>query len=108
MATSVSILPTQLRMIILSAYFTWHGREDDPWFDYKYTDEELDRWIPRVEAAADKVKKVYGYFNNHFHGYAPENCLYLVEKLGILSNQQRIAKNRLGTKQAGLNDFFQS
>ncbi len=26
---------------------------------------------------------VYGYFNNHYHGYAPENCLDVLEILGI-------------------------
>jgi uncharacterized protein YecE (DUF72 family) len=100
------LLPPDVRLTADFAYFRFHGRGDDPWFDYKYTEEELDRWVPKVEAAADKVKRVYGYFNNHFHGYAPENCLYLVEKLGVLSNQQRMAKKKLDTKQAGLNDFF--
>jgi uncharacterized protein YecE (DUF72 family) len=102
------LLAPEVHLTADFAYFRWHGRGDDPWFDYKYTTEELDRWVPEVEEAAKKVKRVYGYFNNHFHGYAPENCLYLVEKLGVLSDQQRIARKKLGTKQAGLNDFFQS
>jgi uncharacterized protein YecE (DUF72 family) len=39
-------------------------------------------WIPKVIDVAKNVKKVYGYFNNHYHGYAPENCWYMLEKLG--------------------------
>lgn len=101
------LLPPDVYLTADFAYFRWHGRGENPWFDYKYSNEELDRWVPSVQSTAEKVKKVYGFFNNHFHGYAPENCLYLIEKLGLLSNQQRIAKKKLRTKQAGLNGFFQ-
>ena len=45
-----------------------------------------------MKEASGKVKKVLGYFNNHFHGYAPENCLYLIERLGLLSEEQKKAK----------------
>lgn len=31
---------------------------------------------------------MYGYFNNHFHGYAPENCIQLLEKLGKATRLQ--------------------
>jgi uncharacterized protein YecE (DUF72 family) len=52
------------------------------------------------------VKKVYGYFNNHFHGYAPENCLYLIEKLGLLTEEQKRAKDKTLSKQSQLGSFF--
>lgn len=57
-----------------------------------------------MEKASQKVKKVYGYFNNHFHGYAPENCLPLIEKLGLLSEEQKLAKAKV--KQSQLGSFF--
>jgi uncharacterized protein YecE (DUF72 family) len=59
-----------------------------------------------VEKAAQKVKKVYGYFNNHFHGYAPENCLYLLENLGLLTEEQKKAKEKSKKKQSQLGAFF--
>jgi uncharacterized protein YecE (DUF72 family) len=77
------------------AFFRWHGRRENPWFDYKYTNEELNRWVPSVQSASEEVKRVYGYFNNHFHGYAPENCLYLVERLGILSDSRKQPRKNL-------------
>ena len=80
------ILPPEIHLTTDFAYFRWHGKGEDIWFDYKYNEKELDAWIPVVQATSNKVKKVYGYFNNHFHGYAPENCLQLIEKLG-LSNE---------------------
>ena len=100
------LLPPDVHLTSDFAYSRWHGRGETPWFDYLYSKEELDEWLPKVEDAANKVKKVYGFFNNHYHGYAPENCLHLTEKLGIMSEQQKKAKERIGTKQAGLDGFF--
>jgi uncharacterized protein YecE (DUF72 family) len=102
------LLPPEVHLTADFAYFRWHGRGTKPWFDYRYSKEEIDRWIPRIEAAAESVKKVYGYFNNHFHGYAPENCLHLIEKLGLLTEQQKKIKERARMKQADLSSFLGS
>lgn len=98
------LLPPEVHLTSDFAYFRWHGRGEKPWFDYRYSKDELDSWVPKVQEAASKVKKVVGYFNNHFHGYAPENCLYLIEKLGLLSEEQKRAKNAV-SKQSKLGDF---
>jgi uncharacterized protein YecE (DUF72 family) len=100
------LLPPEAHLTADLAYFRWHGRGERPWFDYQYTKEELEPWIPKVKEAAGKVKKVVGYFNNHFHGYAPENCLYLIEKLCLLSEEQKRAKQRATKKQSQLQSFF--
>jgi len=100
------LLPSDVHLTADFAYFRWHGRGESVWFDYHYGKEELDPWVPRIEETAGKVKKVVGYFNNHFHGYAPENCLYLIEKLGLLSEEQKRAKLRTAKKQSQLQSFF--
>ena len=100
------LLPPEVHLTTDFAYFRWHGRGESPWFDYRYSKEELEPWVPKVEEAAGKVKKIVGYFNNHFHGYAPENCLYLIERLGLLSDEQRRAKQRTVKKQSELQSFF--
>jgi uncharacterized protein YecE (DUF72 family) len=98
------LLPPEVHLTSDFAYFRWHGRGEKPWFDYRYSKEELDEWVPKVRESASKVKKVYGYFNNHFHGYAPENCLQLLEKLGLLTAEQRQLKTVMGG-QSKLGDF---
>jgi len=100
------LLPSEVHLTTDFAYFRWHGRGKKPWFDYRYKDEELDEWVPKVDRAAEKVKRVYGYFNNHFHGYAPENCMTLLGKLGLLTDKQIKAKRKINQKQAGLSDYF--
>ena len=100
------LLPSEVHLTADLAYFRWHGRGERPWFDYRYSKEELEPWIPKVEEAARSVKKVVGYFNNHFHGYAPENCLFLIDRLGLLSDAQKRAKEKAGQKQSQLQGFF--
>ena len=100
------LLPPEIHLTTDFTYFRWHGRGKRPWFDYLYSKIEIDEWVPRVELASKRVKKVFGYFNNHFHGYAPENCLYLVEKLGLLSSNQKHVKDKMKIKQSQLGSFF--
>lgn len=100
------LLPPEVHLTADFAYFRWHGHGEKIWFDYRYKNKELDAWVPKVQDTACKVKKVYGYFNNHYHGYAPENCLQLLERLGMLSTQQKKAKTKCQVKQAQLGAFF--
>jgi uncharacterized protein YecE (DUF72 family) len=98
------LLPPEVHVTSDFAYFRWHGRGKKPWFDYHYAKEELDPWVPKIQEAASKVKKVVGYFNNHFHGYAPENCLYLIEKLGLMTEEQKRSRSAM-VRQSKLGDF---
>ena len=88
-------LPPVIHVTSDLAYVRWHGRGEKPWFNYKYTEQELQEWVPKVREAAGKAKKVLGYFNNHFHGYAPENCLQIMQMLGIAVPHHEAALRRL-------------
>jgi uncharacterized protein YecE (DUF72 family) len=96
------LLPPEVHLTADFAYFRWHGHGEKIWFDYQYSKEALEPWVPKVKEASQKVKKVIGYFNNHYHGYAPENCLYLIERLGLLSEAQMKAKKKASLKQLQL------
>jgi uncharacterized protein YecE (DUF72 family) len=100
------LLPPEVQVTTDFAYFRWHGRGKEIWFDYQYSKEELEPWILKVQQTAQQVKKIYGYFNNHYHGYAPENCLQLLERLGLFSEEQQKAKKRTAIKQSQLGLFF--
>jgi uncharacterized protein YecE (DUF72 family) len=100
------LLPPQLVFTADFAYIRWHGRYSRPWFNYRYSDKELDEWVPKVKEAVEKTKKVYGYFNNHFHAYAPENCIQILEKLGKATRLQtkvrKMIQDYIAGKQAEL------
>jgi uncharacterized protein YecE (DUF72 family) len=111
----------------LTAYVRFHGRNYKNWFskeanrderyDYLYSEEELNQWIPRINDMERKAKKVYVIGNNHFRGQAPANILQLKSKtvqepvevpesmLDSFPELRKIAKRRAkGSKQPGLFD----
>lgn len=89
------LLPPEVRVTTDIAYIRWHGKGKRPWYNYCYEKKELEPWIPKVKETAKKSEKVFGYFNNHFHGYAVKNCLETMEMLDILTQQQSIAKKNV-------------
>jgi uncharacterized protein YecE (DUF72 family) len=89
------LLPPDVHITSSITYFRWHGHGTRPWYDYRYHPEELEPWVPKLQQSAMKVEKTFGYFNNHYHGYAVENCLQILEMLGFRTIQQTIAKRRI-------------
>src|SRR5947209_4365795 len=89
------LLPPDLHVTSAMAYLRWHGHGTDPWYNYRYGEEEIQSWVPRVQQVASQAETVYGFFNNHFHGYAPENCLQILRMLGIQTQEQARAIQRI-------------
>jgi hypothetical protein len=44
--------------------------------------------------------------SNHYYGYARESCLELIQRLGLLSGEQKKAKAKTAAKQSQLGSFF--
>jgi len=99
------LLPPEVHLTSDLAYFRWHGHGEKVWFDYNYNKQELDAWTPKIKETASKAKKILGYFNNHFHGYAPENCEYLLQQLGLSSARKKLGVEKASVKQSRLGDF---
>ena len=83
------LLPVDLTPTADFAFIRWHGRGEAPWYNYRYKKEEIEPWVDRVKADLKGIKKIYGYFNNHFHGYAIENSLEFLEMMGLASKEQK-------------------
>lgn len=88
------LLPVDTTLTSDFAYVRWHGRGKKVWYNYRYSKEELKSWKPRIKELSEKVE-VFGYFNNHYHGYAPENCMEILEMLGIATNDQITSMKRM-------------
>lgn len=75
------------------AYIRLHGRNANAWYSdnsqnngsarycYDYSDEELQSFVPVIQSAAVKVKKVHVFFNNHPDGNGAKNAQRLKEML---------------------------
>ncbi len=93
-AVDEPLLPPEIRLTSDIAYVRWHGRGKRMWYNYRYSKEELSDWIPKIKEMSQSAD-VYGYFNNHYHGYAPENCVDVLEMLGIATPEQTAVKKRI-------------
>lgn len=89
------LLPPEMHITSDIAYFRWHGHGVRPWYNYRYSVEELEPWVPKVKETTEKVDRIFGYLNNHYHGYAVENCLQMLDMLGVLTTEQTRAKNHV-------------
>ena len=72
--------------------------------------ESVSGMITNIKVA-DQVKTVYGYFNNHFHGYAINNCRDLLNLLGQSAPDPRsvdIAAISRPKDQSDLLEFFKA
>lgn len=92
------LLPPDTTTTADFAFLRWHGRGERPWYNYRYRQDELEGWKEKVEAIAAKTKKVYGYFNNHFRGYAVENSLQMMEILGSSTPAQTRALAQVASR----------
>jgi uncharacterized protein YecE (DUF72 family) len=77
------LLPPEVHVTSSTGYIRWHGQGERPWYDYRYTQQQLQDWVPKIREVQANTKKTFGIFNNHFHGYAPENCIQTMQMLGI-------------------------
>ncbi|MCQ2611376.1 MAG: DUF72 domain-containing protein [Treponema sp.] len=76
------------------AYIRLHGRNADAWYargdnvsasaryDYDYSDEELNQFVPVINSAYQKAKIVQIFFNNHPNGNGAKNALRIRELKG--------------------------
>lgn len=65
------------------AYIRFHGFGEKIWFDYLFSEEEIEKYAQKVKNVISSAKVVGIYFNNHFSGYAPKNSLMMMDKLDI-------------------------
>lgn len=111
------LLPPRVEVTAPFSYIRWHGHGKKLWYYYLYSQEELKQWAPKVKAIEKQcTKPVYGYMNNHWHGFAARNCIEMMELLGIPHQMPSHVRDRLRrvtdqrskkkpTQQASLSDF---
>ncbi len=67
------------------AYIRWMGPTRSI-IDYSRVqvdrDRELAQWGDAIRALAERVRTVYGYFNNHFQGHSPQSARSLQRAVG--------------------------
>jgi len=85
------------------AYIRFHGRNYDIWYkgekeddhrlnryDYLYSKDQLEPWVPRISRAELKAAKVRVYFNNHARSKSVRNAFQLMDMLLIEHRSKEI------------------
>jgi uncharacterized protein YecE (DUF72 family) len=88
-------LPAEVHITSEIGYIRWHGRGQRLWYDYRYTGDQLTDWLPKIEKVRTNTKQTFGVFNNHFRGYAPENCIQVMKMLGLASEKHETVLKRI-------------
>jgi uncharacterized protein YecE (DUF72 family) len=80
------LIPTLAEATSTTAYVRFHGRNakkwwqhDEAWerYDYSYTDEELEEWVPKLRKLEDKAENTFVFANNHWQGQAVQTARQL-------------------------------
>jgi uncharacterized protein YecE (DUF72 family) len=61
-----------------------HGRNttrDHYWYDYLYSQKELNPWVEKIRNIEQKTDTIFVYFNNHYGGKAIVNALQFKEMI---------------------------
>jgi uncharacterized protein YecE (DUF72 family) len=98
-----------LRVTTDFSYIRWHGHGEKLWYKYRYSEDELKEWVPRLEQVSEESETILGYFNNHFFGHAPLNAFQMLTLLEKASPSQVRKMEQMikstSTHQTSLDDF---
>jgi uncharacterized protein YecE (DUF72 family) len=73
------------------AYVRFHGRNAAKWwqheeswerYDYSYTREELEEWVPKIRKLDEQAELTFAFANNHWQGQAVDTARQLKLLLG--------------------------
>jgi uncharacterized protein YecE (DUF72 family) len=97
--TAKNLIPTVPAVTNGIAYVRFHGRNLATWnkrggsaaerFDYLYSDEELEEWLPTLQELAGQAKEAYAFFNNNSSSEDPQNPLGRVSQAAANAQQLR-------------------
>ena len=83
------------------ALLRMHGRNNDTWmarsktaaerFDYLYSEDELQEWVPRIQGLAEDAAEVHVLMNNCHDDYSVRNARQIGEMLGVVEHEPQRA-----------------
>jgi uncharacterized protein YecE (DUF72 family) len=88
-------LPINMRVTTDFVYVRLHGHGSNPWYNYRYSDDELLDWKERLIHLLDGTETVYTFFNNHFFGFGPINALQMIELMNRIRPVQKEKLERM-------------
>lgn len=98
--SSNSTVPPIARATTDTAYIRFHGRNTKNWFrkdatvaerfDYLYSFDELQEWVPKIDSLVRSTDRIYVMFNNCMNTYPLQNARDIAVMLGALPDKRRV------------------
>jgi uncharacterized protein YecE (DUF72 family) len=86
--------------IVVTANFSlvrFHGHGQKTWYNYRYSNEEIKNWVPKIQTIEASALRTFVYFNNHYNGASVTHALTLLEELGRATPSQ-VEKRKATTR----------
>jgi uncharacterized protein YecE (DUF72 family) len=106
-----NLVPTVPALTSPTAYVRFHGRNLATWnkrggsaaerFDYLYSDEELQEWVPILHELASEAQQAYAFFNNNSSSPDPRGELGRVAQAAANAGQLRRLLDAAGVPASG-------
>lgn len=86
------LVPPVVATTSSTGYLRFHGQNQKSWwrpkkpyerYNYLYSQEELEEWLPGIEKLKAGCTNLYVSFNNHYQGKAFQNAKTLTTLLGL-------------------------
>jgi uncharacterized protein YecE (DUF72 family) len=95
---NLSLLSNSLATSKEHSFIRFHGRNTTIgryWYNYFYSNKELEPWINKVKKIKNQTKNIQIYFNNHYGGKAIVNALQFKKMNGSSLNdkERKILQN---------------
>jgi uncharacterized protein YecE (DUF72 family) len=74
------------------SFVRFHGRniKGHYWYNYLYSQDELEPWIEKIDKIKEQIKTLRVYFNNHYGGKAVINALQFKEMTGTRLSEKEV------------------
>ncbi len=78
-----SLMPPDAVVTSDVAYVRFHGRNYEKWwhheeayerYSYRYSDEELQEWVPKMVGMAEQAPLMFAFANNHWQGQSVDTA----------------------------------
>ena len=90
------LLPPTAHVTSDTGYVRFHGRNAAKWwdheegwerYDYRYSRDELEEWVPRIRKLMEETETLFVFYNTHFKGKSVDNAMDLLDLLLDLSSE---------------------
>lgn len=80
------LIPPMAKATSSVAYVRFHGRNAKKWwhhseawerYDYSYSEEELEEWVPKIKELDTEAERTFVFANNHWQGQAVDTARQL-------------------------------